>query len=67
MPLKWHHIMICNKNCRKIDALMRILAHLYSFAPKVKDMTLNLMQWSNVFYLAKDKENWKCGGGGIVG
>ncbi len=46
---------------------MRILAHEYSFAPKVKDMTLNLMQWSNVFYLAKDKKNWRCGGGGIVG
>jgi hypothetical protein len=37
---------------------MRILAHLYSSAPKVKDTTLNLMQLFDVFYLAKDKENW---------
>jgi hypothetical protein len=34
MPLKCHHIEICNKNYRKIDTLKRILAHLYSSTPE---------------------------------
>jgi hypothetical protein len=58
MPLKRHHIRIHNTNCRKIDVLMRILVHLYSSTPRVKDTTLNLMQWFDISYLAKDKENW---------
>jgi hypothetical protein len=32
MPLKWHHINKCNKNCKKIDVLTSILVHLSSFA-----------------------------------
>jgi hypothetical protein len=24
MPLKWQHIRICKKNCKKIDVLMNI-------------------------------------------
>jgi len=32
MPLKWHHIGICSKNCKKIDVLMKVqvLANVYS-------------------------------------
>jgi len=30
IPLKWHHIGICNKNCRKVDMLIRILACFHS-------------------------------------
>jgi hypothetical protein len=30
MPLKWHHINKCNKNCRKVNVLTSILAHLSS-------------------------------------
>ncbi len=33
MPLKWHHIDKCNKNCKKVDVLTSILACLSSFAP----------------------------------
>jgi len=33
MPLKWHHINKCNKNCKKVDILTSILACLNSFAP----------------------------------
>jgi hypothetical protein len=33
MPLKWHHIDKCNKNCRKNDVLISILACLSSSAP----------------------------------
>jgi hypothetical protein len=33
MPLKWHHIDKCNKNCRKVDVLTSILVCLGSFAP----------------------------------
>jgi hypothetical protein len=29
MLLKWHRIETYNKNCREIDVLMRILAHLH--------------------------------------
>jgi hypothetical protein len=32
MPLKWHHIDKCSKNCKKIDVLTSILAHLNSSA-----------------------------------
>jgi hypothetical protein len=34
MPLKWHHIDKCNKNCKKIDVLTSILARLNSSTPK---------------------------------
>ncbi len=34
MPLKWHHINKCNKNCKKVDVLTSILACLSSFAPQ---------------------------------
>jgi hypothetical protein len=33
MPLKWHHVDKCNKNCKKVDVLTSILARLSSFAP----------------------------------
>jgi hypothetical protein len=33
MPLKWHHIDKCNKNCKFFDILALILAHLSSSAP----------------------------------
>jgi hypothetical protein len=36
MPLKWHHIDKCNKNCRKVDILTSILAQLNSFTPSIK-------------------------------
>ncbi len=32
MPLKWHHIDTCNKNCKKIDILTSTLVHLSSSA-----------------------------------
>jgi hypothetical protein len=35
MPLKWHHIEKCNKNCKKVDFLELILARLNSSAPHV--------------------------------
>lgn len=33
MPLKCYHIKLYNKNCKKVDLLMRISAHLYSSTP----------------------------------
>ncbi len=33
MPLKWHHIDKCNKNCRKVDILRSILVCLSSSTP----------------------------------
>jgi hypothetical protein len=36
MPLKWHHIDKCNKNCRKVDALTPILVYLSSSTPHSK-------------------------------
>jgi hypothetical protein len=35
MPLKWHHIDKCNKNCWKINILESILAHLNPSTPKI--------------------------------
>jgi len=35
VPLKWHHIDKCNKNCRQVNVLTSILARLSSSAPKI--------------------------------
>jgi hypothetical protein len=36
MPLKWHHIEICNKNCKNVDMLTRMLARLFNLRAQLE-------------------------------
>ncbi len=53
MPIKWHHIDKCNKNCKKIDILTSILVHLSSNVPI--DEIMCIYRW-----LQKVQEELKC-------
>ncbi len=51
IPLKWHHIGICNKNCQKIDVLTRILTRFHSFVSSFEHVNFAInAKYSNNFY-----------------
>jgi hypothetical protein len=54
MLLKWHHIDECNKNCKKVNVLTSILAHLSSYARRI--ILLRLVN----YFIASDVHHTCC-------